>query len=78
MGAAYLKGPPVLPWLFSRHWCEGKHPYESAIKAHEVADRSEFPLQVYRCSRCGRFHIGAGRDTFGGKKAAKALIRDGR
>ena len=78
MGAAYLNGPPALPWLFSRHWCDGKHPYESAVLAHAVADRSRFALQVYRCSRCGRFHIGSGIKVLCNRKTAKNLVRDGR
>jgi len=77
MGAAYLKGPPALPTIWHPHWCSGKHPFESAIQAQEVANRSEYAMQIYRCATCGRFHIGgAPKRGEASKTVARTLIRD--
>lgn len=38
--------------------CEGKPGFDSAKVAHEVAKRSRFPLEAYRCLCCGKFHVG--------------------
>lgn len=78
MSAAYLKGPsdvlPTIPWTVA-HSCQGKHRYDSAMTAAEVASRSLFPMEHYRCNRCGGFHIGRAIGKNGNRKAAKGLIR---
>lgn len=42
--------------------CEGKHPYESARLAAEVARNRnksrKFKSMSYRCAHCGKWHIG--------------------
>lgn len=77
MGAAYLKGPPALPSTQIPHWCMGKHAYESATVAVEVAQRSPHNLSTYRCLLCGRFHVGSSQRAIHRttSKIAKELIR---
>lgn len=46
--------------------CTGKHPYASAVRAWRVVRRGKRifgrrycrMLDVYRCARCGAWHIG--------------------
>lgn len=77
MAAAHLKAPSVkqdfAPGAF---WCTGKHGFESAVTAREVALRNRYPMQTYRCERCGLWHVGsAGNSQHGSKKNSAQLIR---
>ena len=59
MPPAYLKGPMALQTYWVAWWCEGKEPFDSAIIAHGVAGRrNEKTRKVYRCLRCGFWHLG--------------------
>lgn len=77
MGAAYLVSAPVLPTIRIPYWCAGKHPFESAVLAAEVAARSNRGVRCsYRCTHCGYFHVGAGhKGVLSSKAAVKELIR---
>lgn len=75
MAAAYLKSDPVLPSVRIPYWCAGKHKFESATVAAEVAARNRHVLQHYRCRHCGHFHIGAPAKLGPSHLEAKKLIR---
>lgn len=51
------------------HSCVGKVPFESAVLAREVAQRSRKRhcnnVQPYKCQHCGKWHIG---ERQGGKR----------
>ena len=78
MAAAYLASPPVPRVVRVHYWCEGKQPFESAVLAQSVAEKSRRgPRQIYRCSTCGTFHIASASVGSLTKKAVRELVRFG-
>lgn len=78
MAAAYLASPPVTRVVRVNFWCEGKRPFESAVLAQSVAERSRHgPRQIYRCPTCGTFHVGSAKPASVSNKVQRELVRFG-
>jgi hypothetical protein len=76
MSAAYLKSDAVILSTHIPFWCAGKHRFESARLASEVALRSNRGARThYRCGLCGGFHVGAIGVEALSRAAARELIR---
>jgi hypothetical protein len=64
MAAAYLKSPDVQRTSsIAPYWCRGKASFDSPALAVAVSRRKpkDGPREPYRCSFCGKWHIGGGK-----------------